>query len=61
MTLNISCSVNSKSHETSNLMSRENRLRIRPGGFILKNRIEVDIKALNILSCRFLEAFMHTL
>lgn len=43
------------------LISRENRLRIRPGGFILKNRIEVDIKALNILSCRFLDAFMHTL
>lgn len=37
-------------------MSFENRFMIRPDGFRLKNLIGVDIKARNIVSCKFCEA-----
>lgn len=42
-------------------MSRENRFKILPGGFTLKNLIVVDISDVNILLCRVFEALMHTL
>ena len=46
---------------SSKLISLEKRLIILPSGFKSKNRIGVDMTALNISACIFLDELMHIL